>query len=174
MSRLRNDEPLAREIAQAAFCKAIEKLPDYRGEAALFTWLCGFCRFEISAHFRRARREVVAADLGEKAGFENLLEAGIESPAGPEQELRRKEMTHLVHLTLDRLPPRYGQALEWKYVEGLPVAEIGERLGLSPKAAESVLSRAREAFRSGFAGLSKGLGGEGFRGLRLASTRRSA
>jgi DNA-directed RNA polymerase specialized sigma24 family protein len=36
-------------------------------------------------------------------------------------------------------------------VLGLSVEEIAERLGLGPKAAESLLSRARQAFREGFA-----------------------
>jgi RNA polymerase sigma factor (sigma-70 family) len=85
--------------------------------------------------------------------------------------LRRKEAVRLVHLALDHLPTRYGQALEWKYLEGLAVREIGQRLGLEPKAAESLLSRARASFRRVFAGISKGLDGQGYRGLRLASDR---
>ena len=44
-------------------------------------------------------------------------------------------------------------ALEWKYVDGLSVAEIGVRLGRSRKAAESLLDRARGAFRDAFAAL---------------------
>ena len=38
--------------------------------------------------------------------------------------------------------------LEWKYVDGLPVQEIAQRLAIGPKAAESLLTRAREAFRA--------------------------
>ena len=56
---------------------------------------------------------------------------------------------------LDGLPARYGDALEWKYVEGLPVVEIAARLAVSPKAAESLLTRAREAFRDAFATLAE-------------------
>lgn len=71
-----------------------------------------------------------------------------------------------MHVTLDRLPGSYANALEWKYVEGLPVAEIAGRLGLSPKAAESLLTRARTAFREGFVALTRGRlgGGSAFRG----------
>ncbi len=53
--------------------------------------------------------------------------------------------------TLDALPGRYGEALEWKYIDGLSVREIAERLTLSEKAAESVLTRARESFREAIA-----------------------
>jgi RNA polymerase sigma-70 factor (ECF subfamily) len=65
--------------------------------------------------------------------------------------LRRAEVARAVQVTLDALPRRYGDVLEWKYVLGLTVDEIAERLGLGPKAVESLLTRARQAFREGFA-----------------------
>jgi DNA-directed RNA polymerase specialized sigma24 family protein len=37
--------------------------------------------------------------------------------------------------------------LEWKYVDGLAVADIAVRLDIGVKAAESLLTRARGAFR---------------------------
>lgn len=64
--------------------------------------------------------------------------------------LQKRETARLVQVVLDRLPSRYGDALEWKYIEGLSVAEIAERLGVATKAAESLLSRARAAFRDAF------------------------
>ncbi len=59
-------------------------------------------------------------------------------------------------MTLDYLPDRYGDALEWKYIQELSVQEIAARLKVSPKAAESLLSRAREAFRDAFAAVPSG------------------
>ena len=73
--------------------------------------------------------------------------------------LQQKETARLVQVVLDRLPARYGDALEWKYIEGLSVAEIGERLGIATKAAESVLARARAAFRDAFSAV-QGLGAQ--------------
>jgi RNA polymerase sigma-70 factor (ECF subfamily) len=58
-------------------------------------------------------------------------------------------LKRLVHAVLDRLPNRYGEALEWKYVEGRSVEEIGDRLGIGHTAAQSLLARARVAFRDG-------------------------
>jgi DNA-directed RNA polymerase specialized sigma24 family protein len=40
-----------------------------------------------------------------------------------------------------------------KYIHGCSVDEIGEHLNISGKAAESVLSRARAAFKEGFRSL---------------------
>lgn len=155
LTRLDGDEAAAEEVAQAALCKALSKLATYRGEAALFTWLCTFCRHEISAFCQRNRRVLRQVDLVEdrpevRAALESLPASLREGPA---EAFDRKELGRLVAVVLDRLPPHYGDALEWKYLEGLAVKEIAARLGLSAKAAESLLVRAREAFRDGFATL---------------------
>ena len=57
------------------------------------------------------------------------------------------ETRRLVQSVLDSLPARYGDVLEWKYVEGRSVEEIGVRLGIGHTAAQSILARARAAFR---------------------------
>jgi RNA polymerase sigma-70 factor (ECF subfamily) len=52
-----------------------------------------------------------------------------------------------VQAVLDRLPARYGDVLEWKYIDGRSVDEIGDLLGVGGIAAQSILARARTAFR---------------------------
>ena len=156
LARLNGSEQLAEDMAQAAICKAITKLSSYRGEAALFTWLCTFCRFEISAFYKRnkvtARKVDLVEDLPE-------VRAALESRSTlidcPENAFDRAELGRLVQVVLDQLPVHYGNALEWKYLEGLSVKDISARLKLSPKAAESMLTRAREAFRDGFSALTR-------------------
>ena len=156
--RMHHDADGAEEVVQAVLCNAISKLKTYRGEAALFTWLCTFCRHEISAFYRCKQRRPHTIDLVEEnpeiAAALESLSAGFGDD--PEQSLLRKEIARFVQVTLDRLPGAYGHALEWKYVEGLSVKEIASRLGLSPKAAESLLTRARQAFRDGFSTFSRG------------------
>jgi RNA polymerase sigma-70 factor (ECF subfamily) len=151
LSRLDHDEDAAEEVAQATICRAITKLGTYRGEAALFTWLCTFCRHEISAYYSRKGVAAKQVDLIEdvpevRAALESL---GTELD-DPGAALSQKELGRLVQVTLDQLPGQYGNALEWKYIEEISVKEIAARLDLSPKAAESLLTRAREAFRDGF------------------------
>lgn len=155
--RTRHDAEAAEEIVQATLTQVVRKLHTYRGEAALFSWLCTFCRHEISAHYRRENARPQPVDLVEdlpevRAALESLMAAGDD----PESELESKELAHLVQVALDQLHPRYGDALEWKYIQGYSVKEIASFMGVTPKAAESVLSRARDAFRDAFASLSGG------------------
>ena len=152
MARLRGNEDAVEEVVQNTLCKAIWGMKSYRGEAALFTWLCTICRREIQAHYRNLQ---VAPLLPEDSPE---IRAALDSLASseehdPESQLRRSEMARLVQVTLDCLPPWYGDALEWKYIHGLSVKEIADRLNLGSKAAESLLTRARQAFREGFAAL---------------------
>lgn len=154
LGRLDYDEDAAEEVAQATICKAIVKVGTYRGEAALFTWLCTFCRHEISAWLKRRGRQASRVDLVEEIPeVRAALESAGTGTGNPDAALGLKELGRLVQVTLDQLPGRYGSALEWKYLEELPVKEIASRLGVSPKAAESLLTRAREAFRDGFTSL---------------------
>lgn len=159
LSRLRDPE-LARDIVQSTLCKAIANLSKYRGEASLTAWIFTICRNEISGHFRKLGRAPVAVELFEETTETGaILDSLTLGTDDPEEKLRQKELAQLVHTTLDRLPRHYGQALEWKYVEGLSVNEIAERLAVGPKAAESLLTRARVAFRDGFSALGRQLSG---------------
>jgi RNA polymerase sigma-70 factor (ECF subfamily) len=150
-ARLGGDEDAAEEIAQAALIKAVSKLHTYRGEAALFTWLCTFCRREMAAWLAHAGRASEVSFVEDEPETRAALDAlAMLAADDPETQLRRRELSRLVEATLDHLPGRYGDVLEWKYIQGRSVEEIAERLGLGYKAAESLLTRARQAFREGF------------------------
>jgi RNA polymerase sigma-70 factor (ECF subfamily) len=158
--RLNGDGDAAEEVVQATFAQAIRKLSTYRAEAALFTWLCTFCRHELSAHYQRAHRRVPQLPLLEdmpevKAALESLA-SGVD---GPDEQLAKHQTAALVRITLDALPPHYANALEWKYLHDLPLREIATRLGVTTKAAESLLTRARDAFRDAFVTLNTGAQG---------------
>ena len=70
----------------------------------------------------------------------------------------------MVGAAMASLQPAYRLVLDLKYVSGLSVKEIAERLQKTPKAVESSLTRAREAFQKVFKLIVKGhleLAGEG-------------
>ncbi len=152
------DPDQSRELVQTAICNAIAHLRSYRGEASLSAWLFTICRHEISAHYRRLRRAPALVELVEEVPeVRAALDSLSASFAGPEDAFRRKEVAKHVHAVLDRLPPHYGRALELKYLDELPVKEIARKLKVGPKAAESLLTRARLAFRDGMASVGDGL-----------------
>jgi RNA polymerase sigma-70 factor (ECF subfamily) len=153
LSRLDRDPDLALEITQATVVTAIESLENYRGEAPLSAWLYTICRYQISAHYRKKQRTPATHSVEDIPEVDAALTSLSLELSNPEEELSQKELKERVHAALDRLPSHYGQALEWKYLEGLSVVEIAERMATGPKAVESLLTRARNAFRDGFATL---------------------
>ena len=149
LPRLSNEVEAAKEVVQATLTKAMRSLAGYRGEAALFSWLCQICRRQIVDYLRANRRHaenVVLID--DSPELRAALEA-VEAPAAddPLHGYGTAETRRLVQSVLDRLPARYGDVLEWKYIEGRSVEEIGELLGIGQIAAQSVLARARTSFR---------------------------
>ena len=146
--RLSDDPDAAREIAQIVLSRAVQKLHTYRAESALFTWLCAICRNEVSDWLSRQGKYrqhiVLTEDYPE-------IQAAVDSfqtpfAENPEAQYQRLEKLRLIQVALDRLPPKYGDVLEWKYVEGYSVKEIAKRLDIGDEAAQSLIARAKRAF----------------------------
>jgi RNA polymerase sigma-70 factor (ECF subfamily) len=148
--RLR-DQDAAEDIVQTSLIAAVRNLGSWRGEATLFTWLCTICRREISAWEKRTSRRVIVSLAEDDPGLRAALESIGAAAEAPDAGLARADTGRIVQLVLDHLPPRYSRALEWKYLEDLSVDDIAVRLQCTPKAAESLLTRARDAFRDAFA-----------------------
>ena len=155
--RVGGDRGAAEDVVQTTFMNVIRKISTYRGEAALFTWLCTFCRYEIAAYWRRRGKRTVEIELVEDSP---AMRAAVETLSslseGNTARFEREELARLVWAILDHLPVRYGNALQWKYIHGLSVREIAARCKTSPKAVESLLTRARQAFRDGFSAVAGG------------------
>jgi RNA polymerase sigma-70 factor (ECF subfamily) len=152
--RRAGDQDVAEEITQTTLIAAVARLNTWRGEASLFTWLCTIARRQLVDHWRRTARQPELRPLDDdpdvRAALESLA-AGGDRAGAADTWLDRRRLAERVRITLDYLPDRYGDVLEWKYLQGLSVNEIALRLASTPKAVESMLTRARQAFREGFA-----------------------
>jgi len=155
LPRLSNDTHTAEELVLQSLSKALINLASYRGEAQLFTWLCTILRNEIFDWQRKQSRFseciVLTEDFpGIKAAVESFHAPASDDPA---RNLERTETARLIEVALDRLPVKYGDALEWKYIEGYSAQEIADRLNMGLEATNSLLARARRAFSDVFGAL---------------------
>lgn len=105
----------------------------------VFGWLRTVAQNKVSDHYRKQFRR------------SQLLRNVAESQVGKEHRdkdlLAASETRDDVVRTLGELTDQERLALEWKYLDGVPVKSIAERMGLTPKATESLLYRGRRAFR---------------------------
>lgn len=147
---LGGDPQAAEEVTQSTLLKAMRNLQKFRGEAALFSWLCQICRHQAIDYLRKDRRHTRHVVRIEDSSQLRAALVSIEVPATDEPLhcCETSEARKLVRSVLAWLPARYGDVLQWKYIEERSVADIGETLGIGYSAAESVLARARSAFRT--------------------------
>jgi RNA polymerase sigma-70 factor (ECF subfamily) len=145
--RVGRDPQVTEELCQEVMSQAMQNIGRWRGEAGLFTWLCQMARNGAIDHWRRRQRRArVEVALDEQLA-ETVAAIPADASQRPEEQLSREELLVRVRRSMERLPANYASALEWKYIEGCSVAEIGERLGLNAIATQSLLARARQSLK---------------------------
>jgi RNA polymerase sigma-70 factor (ECF subfamily) len=139
------DRPLAEELHQETWLAALAGIEGFDSERGdLRAWLFGIARRRAALHFRRSQRDM--GPLGNENDRRSAELVDGESML-PIDVLRQIERADAVRAALAELGAEARQALVGKYVEGCSVNELASRLQCSPKAAESVLSRARARMR---------------------------
>jgi len=131
------------DLWQECLIAALAAIHTYRGDSALFTWLCGIARHKIAD---RARAPGTRREQPLEPGARPLADA-IDTGPLPEDLLQRADTRTAVVEALMTLPDAYRRALVARYVDEQPVAQVAVMLGHGYKATESLLSRAREALR---------------------------
>jgi RNA polymerase sigma-70 factor (ECF subfamily) len=139
--------PEAEEVWQDALEAAVRTLAAYRGESRFFSWLCSIARNKIADHWRRQNRQRQRFCNVPPEDLSRLLDEG---PL-PDELVRRQDTRLRVAEVLGTLAPEHRQALVARYAEGRSVEDISRLLNKTYKATESVLSRAKAAFREALA-----------------------
>jgi RNA polymerase sigma-70 factor (ECF subfamily) len=142
---VRGDPQTAADVFQDTWLDAISHIGQFdpkRGE--LRSWLFGIARRRVALHWRQ---RLARGDTAAAARAEIPVEV-LDGAVVPDDVLEHLEQAAVVQASLLALPPERRRVLVDKYVEGLSVNQIAARTGKSPKAVESLLSRAREQFRA--------------------------
>ncbi len=155
--RMLGSELDAEDVAQEVLLTVFQKLPSFRGESALGTWIY---RITVNAALRyrerrarRAAREVRDPLEGFDADGHHAVPVRHWSvaPDAPDAQLVNEETQRLIEQAIAELPDVYRDVYVLADVEGLANAEIGELLGLSLPATKSRLHRARLLMRDALA-----------------------
>jgi RNA polymerase sigma-70 factor (ECF subfamily) len=143
------DPASVEDIVQNTLLKAVRKLASYRGEAALFTWLTEICRHELADAHRKAARRPMHDSLDDPDALLFVLpQLRVPEQREPSEEVEAHLRREAVMRALNGLPEQYARALEAKYGDDQSVDDIARLLGITTVAAQSLLARAREAFRA--------------------------
>lgn len=134
--RLTGDTELARDCTQETFLRAFDRLPSFRGESKLGTWLHAIALSVTLNGLRKVRR------LRER-------EVGLDaiSHAGRPPELCEPHLRERLRDAINELPEHYRVVFIMYDIEEFTHEEIGAALGIPTGTSKARLSRARARLR---------------------------
>jgi RNA polymerase sigma factor (sigma-70 family) len=152
---LRNDAE-AEDALQDAYLKAFRSLAQFRGDAALATWLARLVLNECLGRLRRAaRRQNVMPMLLECPDDEQLSldmdPTHTHDDSGPDQVAARAEIRALLERKLDALPVGFRTVFVLRSVEEMSIEETAQSLGIAEATVRSRHFRARQMLRESLA-----------------------
>lgn len=134
--RMSGDANLAAEFTQETFVRAFARLAQFRGDAALSTWICSICVSIAMNGMRstttRHRRET---------GYEEALDYAVTArESEPDLKVR-------MQAAIDALPELYRLVFLMHDLEGFTHEEIGRTLEIQPGTSKARLFHARRKLR---------------------------
>lgn len=131
----------AEDLTQETFLAAVRSgsVPATLNDIA--PWLFTIARHRLIDHYRRQDRERRFLRQREDINDE------IDQIPVPNLDLQSIAVREEIAGVLDRLKPRHRAALVVRYLDGFTSVETADLLGMSVSATESLLARARQAFR---------------------------
>ncbi len=146
LSRMVRNQEEVEDIAQETFIKAYRALPQFRGDAAFYTWL-----YRIGVNTTRnflASRGRSMPTISDQAvndddePDERLVAQDINTP---ESMLLSKQVAVAVNDAVEALPEELRTAITLREMEGMSYEEIAEMMGCPIGTVRSRIFRAREA-----------------------------
>lgn len=136
---------LAEDLTSETFLAAAAACRRHPPPAMSTGWLVGIARHKLVDHWRATERE--------ERGLRSVGEPGRDIGTGAADDPWDAHLDALLaHEVLDAQTGTHRAVLTLRYLDGLPVPEVARTLGRTVRATESLLARARTAFRRSYPG----------------------
>jgi RNA polymerase sigma-70 factor (ECF subfamily) len=133
---------LTDEVVQETWLTAVRRIRDFDPEQGSFAdWLRGMAANILRNLLRKRSRQAMQPLNGQLLATKGMPDAAD-----------TKDRAEQIARALANLPQRYEAALRAKYLDQQSVNQIAESWNETPKAIESLLTRARQALREAFQG----------------------
>jgi RNA polymerase sigma-70 factor (ECF subfamily) len=153
------DRQEAEDLTQEVFLRLYRSRKRYQPRARFATWLFHVAR-NVARNALRSRRHppagletLAAREEGSTGGF-----LPFRSGEPPSRPLERAELAGVVRAAVSGLAERQRSALELHQFQGRTHGEIAAQLGVSPKAAKTLVYRARRHLRASLLAFMEGEG----------------
>lgn len=146
LSRMVRDPEEVEDIAQETFIKAYRALPQFRGDAAFYTWLYRIAVNTAKNYLAARNRNMLAVSdvVGEEeeGGEERYSAQDIDTP---DAHLLSKQIAYAVNEAVEALPEELRTAITLREIEGMSYEDIANVMGCPIGTVRSRIFRAREA-----------------------------
>jgi RNA polymerase sigma-70 factor (ECF subfamily) len=130
---------LAEDVTQETWVRALRHWRQHGAPPNPLAWLTIVARNLIVSHFRRLEQKGVSFDVVSPAEVLAAVEANTVTDSA--------EVASLVSQALTRIPPAEAQLLETFHYDRMKMSQMAEAYGISERAVEGRLRRARERLR---------------------------
>ncbi len=146
LSRMVRDADEVDDIAQETFIKAYRALPNFRGDAAFYTWLYRI-GVNTAKNYLVTRKKAMPTISDQAFGDDDEPDERLvaQDISTPETELQSKQVAMAVNQAVEALPEELRTAITLREMEGLSYEEIAELMGCPIGTVRSRIFRAREA-----------------------------
>lgn len=142
MKRMGANEKQVEEVVEETVVAAWRGWNTFRHKSSYFTWLCRIALNKIADYYHdqvnKNSRIIVPF-------IEALTETDSKS-LSPEESLALKELRKSVNNCLDLMSPEKRKLLQFRYWYDLSYSEIGKIMGISERAVEGQIYRAKHEF----------------------------
>jgi len=145
------DEAEAQDALQEAYLSAYRSIAQFRGDAAVSTWLSRLVLNECLGRLRRsARRQNVIPLVGSNTDSERDAMPAPDTEL-PDKIVGRAQLRALLERNLDALPDTFRMVFVLRSVEELSVEETAQSLGIPEATVRSRHFRAKSLLREALA-----------------------
>lgn len=139
----------AEDLCQEVFEKLWLQAPHWQDKAQVSTWLYRVAHNAALNHRQRFQaRHLVDTDEAVRASDDQIEQS---ESAGEQRDQAQRQQR--IESALAGLPEAQRAAVVFRYYQGLPVKDIAEIMETSPKAVESLLSRAKPQLKARLGGV---------------------
>ena len=139
LSYLKN-EHYAEEITQEVFVTLFRNASKFRGDAKVSTWIY---RITVNTSLNYIKRKKRFSLFNSEHSWDDMVDFDH-----PGVLMEKKEEARILFKVIDILPKNQKTAFILSFVEELPRQEVADIMGLSLKAVESLLQRAKKKLRA--------------------------
>jgi len=142
IKRMGAGENEAGEVIEETFVAAWRGWNSFEHKSSYFTWLCRIALNKISDYYRDQvnKNSRIVVPL-----IEALTEADTKS-LSPEERMALHDLRKSVNKCLDSMSPEKRKLLQFRYWYDMSYKEIGVLMGISERAVEGQIYRAKQEF----------------------------